>query len=115
MKDPAGATTCCEYDLLGRISRICTEQGMEVRYRYDCLNRPEQITYGNGIVTHYQYDADGKVRLLETKLKEETLLSFTYQYDGNGNRIEKVGQHGLAGMGNHRQKTAYAYNVRGQL
>jgi len=61
MKDPAGATTCCEYDLLGRISRICTEQGMEVRYRYDCLNRPEQITYGNGIVTHYQYDADGNV------------------------------------------------------
>jgi len=92
MTDPAGVTTCYEYDLLGRTSRIHSNQGMEAQYRYDCLNRPEQITYGNGIVTYYQYDADG-----------------------NGNRIEKVGEQGLPGIGNSRLKTTYAYDAHGQL
>ena len=115
MTDPAGVTTCYEYDLLGRTSRIHSNQGMEAQYRYDRLNRPEQITYGNGIVTYYQYDADGNVKLLETKLKEETLLSYTYRYDGNGNRIEKVGEQGLPGIGNSRLKTTYAYDAHGQL
>ena len=92
--DPAGVTTHYEYDILGRTSRISSPGGMEVRYRYDCLDRLEQIRCGNGIRTSYQYDADGSVSHLETRMGSDILLSFRYQYDGNGNRLTKTGTQG---------------------
>ncbi len=107
--------TCYEYDTLGRTSRIYTNQGMEVRYGYDCLNRIETIQYGNGIKTQYQYDTEGNVGRLETKLGETTLLAFQYAYDGNGNRLSKVGKQALVDGTESYLELSYQYNVRGQL
>ena len=115
MTDPAGVTTCYEYDLLGRTSRIYTDQGMEVQYRYDCLNRLERIVYGNGMKTCYQYDENGNVSYLETRMGEEKLLSFAYEYDGNGNRVSKAGEQSQIDGGSSHVRTTYQYNVRGQL
>ena len=115
MTDPAGVTTHYEYDILGRTSRISSPGGMEVRYRYDCLDRLEQIRYGNGIRTSYQYDADGSVSHLETRMGSDILLSFRYQYDGNGNRLTKTGTQGPATDGSSALDITYQYDVRGQL
>ncbi len=68
---------------------------MEVRYTYDPLDRIENIQYGNGIKTTYAYDCNGNISQLETKTNDAVLLSFTYQYDGNGNRTAKIGTQGM--------------------
>ena len=120
--DPAGVSTRYEYDILGRRSRIYNNDGLEVRYGYDALNRISRIHYGNGVETAYTYDGDGNVRTLETRAGENVLLSFAYQYDGNGNRTAKTGtQAALGGItseitaGNNALDLSYAYDVRGQL
>ena len=116
--DPAGVSTRYEYDILGRRSRIYNNDGLEVRYGYDALNRIRHIRYGNGVETAYTYDGDGNIRTLETKAGENVLLSFAYQYDGNGNRTAKTGmQAALGGItaGNNALDISYNYDVRGQL
>ena len=118
IRDPAGVCTRYEYDILGRRSRIYNNDGLEVRYGYDALNRISRIHYGNGVETAYTYDGDGNIRTLETKAGENVLLSFAYQYDGNGNRTAKAGtQAALGGIttGNNALDISYAYDVRGQL
>ena len=118
IRDPEGVSTRYEYDILGRRSRIYNNDGLEVRYGYDALNRIRHIRYGNGVETAYTYDGDGNIRTLETKAGENVLLSFAYQYDGNGNRTAKTGtQAALGGIttGNNALDLSYAYDVRGQL
>ena len=118
IRDPAGVSTRYEYDILGRRSRIFNDDGLEVRYGYDALNRISRIHYGNGVETAYTYDGDGNIRTLETKAGENVLLSFAYQYDGNGNRTAKTGmQAALGGItaGNNALDISYNYDVRGQL
>ena len=78
---------------------------MEVCYTYDPLDHIENIQYGNGIKTTYAYDCNGNISQLETKTKDAVLLSFTYQYDGNGNRTAKVGTQGMTTRGNVLQST----------
>ena len=51
---------------------------------------------------------------METKAGEEILLSFRYEYDGNGNRVAKWGEQ-AAIDGNQRITAAYRYDIRGQL
>ena len=118
IRDPEGVSTRYEYDILGRRSRIFNDDGLEVRYGYDALNRIRHIRYGNGVETAYTYDGDGNIRTLETRAGENVLLSFAYQYDGNGNRTAKTGtQAALGGIttGNNALDLSYAYDVRGQL
>ncbi len=122
IRDPAGVSTRYEYDILGRRSRIFNDDGLEVRYGYDALNRIRHIRYGNGVETAYTYDGDGNIRTLETRAGENVLLSFAYQYDGNGNRTAKTGtQAALGGItseittGNNALDISYNYDVRGQL
>ena len=122
IRDPEGVCTRYEYDILGRRSRIFNDDGLEVRYGYDALNRIRHIRYGNGVETAYTYDGDGNIRTLETKAGENVLLSFAYQYDGNGNRTAKTGtQAALGGItseitaGNNALDISYNYDVRGQL
>ena len=122
IRDPEGVCTRYEYDILGRRSRVYNNDGLEVRYGYDALNRIRHIRYGNGVETAYTYDGDGNIRTLETKAGENVLLSFAYQYDGNGNRTAKTGTQATLGgitseitTGNNALDISYAYDVRGQL
>ena len=103
-----------EYNARGQITGITDGNGA-IRYRYDCLDRLEQIRYENGIRTSYQYDADGNVSHLETRMGSDILLSFRYQYDGNGNRLMKTGIQGPATAGSSALDITYQYDVRGQL
>ena len=114
IKDPAGVSTRYEYDLLGRMTCIHSGQGMNVQYGYDSLDRIEHIHYGNGVQTNYAYDCDGNISHLETRTESAVLLSFDYQYDGNGNRTAKTGIQGLT-AGSSALDIRYQYDVRGQL
>ena len=113
IKDPAGVSTCYEYDLIGRVSRIHSGKEMEVCYTYDPLDRIENIQYGNGIKTTYAYDCNGNISQLETKTKDAVLLSFTYQYDGNGNRTAKVGTQGMTVRSSALQSTTMGNIIEG--
>ena len=85
-----------------------------MQYGYDGLDRIEHIHYGNGVQTNYAYDCDGNISHLETKTESAVLLSFDYQYDGNGNRTAKTGIQGLT-AGISALDIRYQYDVRGQL
>lgn len=119
--DQAGTCTCYEYDIMGRRSRVHNGDGLDVRYSYDALDRIRSIRYGNGVETRYGYDGDGNVSLLETRAGEEVLLSFAYQYDGNGNRTAKTGSQARAAVpgsmteGSSALDISYRYDVRGRL
>ena len=115
MTDPAGVATRYEYDPLGRMSRMSSQNGMEVRYCYDCLDRISHLMYGNGVETEYQYDEFGSLSKLETRAGEQTLLSFQYSYDGNGNRTKKTGIQRLADGTEYGAEVSYGYNCRNQL
>ncbi len=113
IKDPAGIVTKYEYDIMGWQSRIYNDSGLEVRYNYDALDRISHIRYGNGVETAYAYDVDGNISNMETKAGENVLLSFAYEYDGNGNRTAKTGMQMTAGSS--ALDISYGYDVRGQL
>ena len=94
---------------------LYNNDGLEVRYGYDALNRIRHIRYGNGVETAYTYDGDGNIRTLETKAGENVLLSFAYQYDGNGNRTAKTGmQAALGGITAGNNALDISYNYGGQ-
>ena len=114
IKDHAGVSTRYEYDLLGRMTCIHSVQGMKVQYGYDSLDRIEHIHYGNGVQTNYTYDCDGNISHLETRTESAVLLSFAYQYDGNGNSTAKTGIQGLT-AGSSALDIRYQYDDRGQL
>ena len=103
-----------EYNARGQTTGITDGNGA-IRYRYDCLDRLEQIYYGNGIRMSCQYDTDGNVSHLETRMGSDILLSFRYQYDGNGNRLSKTGTQGPATNGSSALEITCQYDVRGQL
>ena len=84
-----------------------------MRYGYDALDRISHIRYGNGVETVYEYDTDGNISSMETKAGENVLLSFAYEYDGNGNRTAKTGTQMTAGSG--ALDISYGYDIRGQL
>ena len=88
-----------EHDTLGRRSCIYNNDDLEVCYGDDALNRISWIHYGNGVETTYTYDGDGNISSLKTKAGENLLLSFVYQYDGNGNRTAKTGIQAGAALG----------------
>jgi len=113
IKDPSGIVTKYEYDIMGRRSRIYNDSGLEVRCGYDALDRISHIRYGNGVETVYAYDADGNISSMETKAGENILLSFAYEYDGNGNRTAKTGTQMTEGSS--ALDISYQYDVRGQL
>ena len=98
---------------MGRQSRIYNDNGLEVRYNYDALDRISHIRYGNGVETAYAYDVDGNISSMETKAGENILLSFAYEYDGNGNRTAKTGMQMTAGS--CALDISYDYDIRGQL
>lgn len=66
-----------------------------MEYTYDRANRLKEVRFANGVVTKYTYDRDQNLTSLITLGKQgECFLSYTYCYDGNGNRILKEGKIG---------------------
>lgn len=93
--DHSGKVTEYRYDVLNRPVEIWDNGQRIVEYTYDRANRLKEVRFANGVVTKYTYDRDQNLTSLITLGKQgECFLSYTYCYDGNGNRILKEGKTG---------------------
>jgi len=88
--DISGKTTEYAYDLNGNLSQVMEAGKVLVTYEYDEIGRIANICFANGVKTAYQYDAERNMASITTTGKDgSTLLSYSYRYDRNGNRVEK--------------------------
>ncbi|MBI4550736.1 MAG: hypothetical protein HY710_00565, partial [Candidatus Latescibacteria bacterium] len=121
-----------QYDLAGRVSRLCYPDGSEVRSQYDAAGRVSQVMDGVGTpYASYTYAPDGN---LATHIVGNTVVTGTYtytlrdwlqtlqyqtsqgagmtifldtlQYDVVGNVTQQVYQHGTAPI----RTAAYGYD-----
>jgi RHS repeat-associated protein len=74
------------YDDAGRLHTVTDWDALATTYTYDRGSRPATITRPNNVVTNYQYDAAGRLGAISHSLGSQTLSSYTYGYDENGNR-----------------------------
>ena len=93
LTDVSGKTVHYGYDRLGRLERICDDNGDEiVRYGHTAGGKLKEIRHGNGMHTAYEYDTDDNIIRLTLKNEKGIVFSdFRYEYDLNGNRILKSG------------------------
>ena len=107
--DISGKTTEYAYDLNGNLSQVLEAGMVLVTYEYDEIGRIANICFANGVKTAYQYDAERNMASITTTGKDgNTLLSYSYRYDRNGNRVEKKDN----AKDNH---TAYVYDSMQRL
>ena len=88
--DICGKTTEYGYDLNGRLASVSEKGKVLAAYTYDAAGRVKNITFANGMQTLYAYDRERNLASVETKNADGSiLLSYSYQYDRNGNRTGK--------------------------
>ena len=97
-----------ERDAAGRLSRVLDgSASLIVSYEYDAAGRLSLERKGNGTSTHYRYDAAGRVESLENRgPASESLSSFAYTYDANGNPLSMATAAGT---------TLYRYDAASRL
>ena len=107
--DICGKTTEYGYDLNGRLASVSEKGKVLAAYTYDHAGRVETISFANGMQTMYSYDTERNLASMETRDRNgSVLLSYSYQYDRNGNRTEKKDlKNGNA--------TAYVYDAMQRL
>ncbi len=88
--DITGITTTYSYDEDGRLTSVCENGKLLAQYRYRADDKLETILFANGIRTDYTYDeARNLARLTTTGADGKEIMSYSYRYDRNGNRLEK--------------------------
>ncbi|MCC3399591.1 RHS repeat protein, partial [Clostridiales bacterium AHG0011] len=118
LTDVSGKTVHYGYDSLGRLERICDDNGDEiVRYGHTAGGKLKEIRHGNGIHTAYEYDTDDNIIRLTLKNEKGIVFSdFRYEYDLNGNRILKSGSCILPGEENIKEQVIrYQYDSMDRL
>lgn len=108
IKDITGKSSIYSYDALNRVKEIKdNKENTVVTYDYYKNDDIKTIIYGNGIKTDYSYDGDGNVKNLVTITSTgEVLVDYSYAYDLNGNRLEKVSS---------KHKNYYTYDSMNRL
>ena len=118
LTDVSGKTVHYGYDSLGRLERICDDNGDEiVRYGHTAGGKLKEIRHGNGMHTIYEYDTDDNIIRLTLKNEEGIVFSdFRYEYDWNGNRVLKSGSSILPGEENIKEQVIrYQYDSMDRL
>jgi len=101
------------YDKIGRLTSV-NDSGKSYRYEYDAAGRLVKEENGmTGMTSSYTYYPSGNVKSLIHDNGGDTFIAYQYQYDANGNQIEKdengnVTQYYYDAMG--RIKTAFLAN-----
>lgn len=86
MIDPSGETLY-EYDQNNRLISITNPSDETTIFVYDPASRLIEQYQDNGTSTHYTYDAANRLLTLENRRNNGTTISsYSYEYDGNGNR-----------------------------
>ncbi|MBU3218386.1 RHS repeat-associated core domain-containing protein, partial [Clostridium estertheticum] len=108
IKDITGKSSIYNYDAANRVKGIKdNKENTLVNYDYFKNDNIKSINYGNGLKTDYGYDGDGNVESLVTVTSTgEVLVDYSYAYDLNGNRIEKVSS---------KHKNHYTYDSMNRL
>ena len=96
------------YDKADRLKTIQDENNnIQAQYEYYGNDNIKSVTLGNGIKTDYTYDGDGNVESLVTVTSSgEVLVDYSYAYDLNGNRLQKVSS---------KHKNYYSYDSMNRL
>lgn len=106
--DVSGKTTKYGYDKNGKLIRVSevgdivsvpetNHEKVIVDYAYDNTGRLSDIRFANGIHTSYEYDRERNLAALKAVgVDGKILMSYSYQYDRNGNRTEKADDKGNA-------------------
>ncbi|UZE04907.1 RHS repeat-associated core domain-containing protein [Pseudomonas corrugata] len=102
---PTGATRAWSYNAYGKVTAERDEQGRVTRYEYaDDLHLVSRRVNPDGSTLHYRYDS---ARLLLTEIENESGEKYQLDYTPGGLIRQQVGFDG--------QRTAYAYDLNGQL
>ncbi len=89
MTDPDGGITSYGYDAADRLTSITNPQGKLTSLAYDLAGRKISVQQGNGAVTSYTYDCADRLRQIENRASDGSLVNlFTYSYDDAGNRTQ---------------------------
>ncbi len=89
--EPEGLRFTYVFDAAGRTSFVANPQAQRATWSYDAASRVTGIHYANTTRTSYLYDnADRLLRVANLSSTSTTLSSFTYVYDGVGNRKHVV-------------------------
>jgi RHS repeat-associated protein len=90
---PSGHVVTYAYTARGELASVSAVwAGGTTSYGYDAASRPRTESRPNTVETTREYDAVGRLtRLDHRRLPMSTLETFTYSYDGAGNRLEEIG------------------------
>ncbi|HYX35758.1 MAG TPA: RHS repeat-associated core domain-containing protein [Oligoflexus sp.] len=106
-------TSIYTFDAKSRLESVSTD-GQTTGYDYHPNGRVKTETHPNGTQNAYTYDPAGQTLSIITKKGTETLVSFTYEYDRNGNRSKQIEfQKGLVGQEN--LTTTYTHDSQDRL
>ena len=112
--DKSGKKTTYQYNKAGRVLSVSENGKTVAEYSYYEDGNLRQVRFANGVETNYAYNADKNYKNIVTKTADgEILLDYSYQYDGNGNRIQKIGaDHVTKHAGNDSSigTTTYTYD-----
>ncbi len=86
--DVSGKTITNAYDALGRLVSVTDWQGQQTQYGYDALNRLTGVQLTNGVIGVYTYNSAGRLVGVVYSKDANTLASYQYVYDPNGNRLQ---------------------------
>ena len=83
--DPKGNKVIKIYDKVGRLVEVRTGEDI-TKYSYYDNGSLQKVKLSNGYMKEYTYNEDNKLKLLENKNSEGTVIeSFSYTYDGAKN------------------------------
>ena len=106
--DVSGKSSIYKYDEADRVTLITDEKKNTLaEYSYYNNNNIKSVTLGNGIKSDYSYDGDGNIQNLVTVNSDgQVLVDYSYAYDLNGNRLEKLSS---------KHKNYYSYDLMNRL
>jgi RHS repeat-associated protein len=88
---PGGQVCAYAYDPLDRLTSVTYWNDHAVSYAYDPAGNNVEVGYPNGVATSQVFDDAGRLTSILTKTPaQDTLVSFAYTLDENGNRTRIV-------------------------
>lgn len=93
--DPAEGIMEYQYDAKNRLIAFTDSEGGMTSYQYDSMGRVIDTSHPNNTKTINEYDNDNRLSLIATYGdREGTLSSFSYTYDGVGNKLSMTEENG---------------------
>ncbi len=96
LRDPDNRLTTYTYDANNRLTSVTVPLSGVSQYEYFRNSLLKRLVYPNGTEARYTYDLANRVATIDNKQGAAVVSSYTYGYDGNGNRTQQVEVNGAA-------------------